>query len=72
VIFAVTNGYLDQVAVPEIKEWERGFLEYMGAEHPQIGEAIKKEKVISKELEATMRKAIESFNNLRGVGEKTA
>src|SRR6202171_5980748 len=27
IIFAVTNGFLDQVAVSEIKEWERGFLE---------------------------------------------
>jgi hypothetical protein len=44
----------------------------MGAENPQIGEAIKKEKVISKELEAGLRKGIESFNNMRGVGEKNA
>jgi F-type H+-transporting ATPase subunit alpha len=72
VIFAVTNGYIDAVPVPEIKEWERAFLEYMGAENPQITEAIKKEKVISKELEASLRKAIESFNNMRGVGDKAA
>ncbi|HVD60970.1 MAG TPA: F0F1 ATP synthase subunit alpha [Gemmatimonadaceae bacterium] len=72
VIFAVTNGYIDTVPVPEIKEWERAFLEYMGAENPQITEAIRKEKVISKELEASLRKAIEAFNNMRGVGDKAA
>ncbi|HUQ18975.1 MAG TPA: F0F1 ATP synthase subunit alpha [Gemmatimonadaceae bacterium] len=72
VIFAVSNGYIDTVPVPEIREWERAFLEYMGAENPQITEAIKKEKVISKELEASLRKAIESFNNMRGVGAQAA
>jgi F-type H+-transporting ATPase subunit alpha len=72
VIFAVTNGYLDAVPVSGIKQWERDFLEYMGAENPQILEGIRKEKVISKDLEANLRKAIESFNNMRGVEEKTA
>ena len=41
VIFAVTNGYLDDVAVEEIKRWEQGFLDFMTAEHPEIGEEIR-------------------------------
>src|ERR671937_595311 len=32
VIFAVTNGLLDDVDVPDIKEWERGLLEFMAAQ----------------------------------------
>src|SRR5687767_8885160 len=32
VIYAVTNGFLDEVPVADIREWERGFLEYLGAQ----------------------------------------
>src|SRR5207245_11515882 len=41
VIFSVTNGLVDDVAVPRIKEWEKGLLEFMAAQHPEIGEEIR-------------------------------
>src|SRR5436190_2774485 len=69
VIFAVTNGYLDAVPVADIKEWERGFREYIVAEYPQVTEGIKKEKVLSKEIEADLRRAIDAFNEMRGTGK---
>src|SRR2546426_6840964 len=43
-IFAVTNGYLDDVAVPAIKGWEQGFLDFMTAQHPEIGDEIRDRK----------------------------
>jgi F-type H+-transporting ATPase subunit alpha len=72
VIFAVANGFLDAIPVGEIKEWERAFLEYIGAKYPQVTLAIAKEKVISKENEADLRRAIEAFNNSRGSGKAAA
>src|SRR6476646_2865326 len=36
VIFSVTSGLIDDVNVPEIKEWEKGLLEFMAAQHPEI------------------------------------
>ena len=65
VIFAVTNGLLDQIPVPELKEWERGFLEYAAAQFPQVPERIRADKVLSKETEADLRRAIEGFNGTR-------
>ncbi|HEX2737796.1 MAG TPA: F0F1 ATP synthase subunit alpha [Acidimicrobiia bacterium] len=70
VIYAVTNGFLDEVPVSGIKDWERGFREYIVAEYPQVTEAIKKEKVLSKETEADLRRGIEAFNEMRGTGKK--
>ena len=69
VIFAVTNGYLDEVPVADIKEWERGFREYIVAEYPQVTGGIKKEKLLSKEIEADLRRAIDAFNGMRGTGK---
>jgi F-type H+-transporting ATPase subunit alpha len=71
VIFAVTNGYLDEVPVAEIKDWERGFREFIAAEYPQVTEGIKKEKILSKEIEADLRRGIEAFNAMRGTGKKS-
>ena len=72
VIFAVTNGYLDEVPVAEIKEWERGFREYIAVEYPQVTDSIRKEKVLSKDREADLRRAIEAFNNMRGTEKPAA
>ena len=72
VIFAVTNGLLDQIPVAELKEWERGFLEYAASQYPQVGEAIRKEKVLSKESEADLRRAIEGFNGSRQKSQPAA
>jgi hypothetical protein len=55
-----------------LKEWERGFLEYAGSQFPQVGEAIRKEKVLSKETEADLRRAIEGFNGSRQKSQPAA
>jgi len=72
VIFAVTNGYLDAIPVAEIKEWERGFREFISVEYPQVTDSIRKEKVLSKDREADLRRAIEAFNKMRGTEKPAA
>src|SRR5688500_15819784 len=61
VIYAVTNGYLDQVPVERVRAWERGFLEYLSSRAPQISTAIKTEKAISEDLEKKLVEAIKAF-----------
>ena len=61
IIFAVTNGFIDNVPVGQVREWERGFHEFMNTQWPQVGDAIRKEKAISKDTEATLRQAIEAY-----------
>jgi F-type H+-transporting ATPase subunit alpha len=62
VIYAVTNGYLDQIAVSDVRDWERGFLAHMEAQFPQVARAIAKDLQISKETEADLKRAIEQYN----------
>ncbi len=61
VIYAVTNGFVDSVPVNRVREWERGFLEYARAQYPQIGDSIRTSKALSKDVEADLKRAIESF-----------
>src|SRR5205809_1663260 len=60
IIFAVTNGFLDDVPTPNVRAWERGFLEYMAASFPQVGDGLRQAKDMSKELEADLRRGIEA------------
>src|SRR6266516_2665981 len=64
VIFAVTSGLIDDVQVPAIKEWEKGLLEFMAAQHPEIGEEIRTRKALSDDLSGRLRKAIEEYKAL--------
>src|SRR5574338_1337656 len=61
IIYAVTNGHLDDVPVNRIREWERQFHEFMGARFSQVGQKLRTEKVLSKETEAELKKGIEAF-----------
>ena len=65
IIFAVTNGFIDEVEVSQVREWEAGFHAYMKAQFPNIGEAIKRDKQVSKETEAELRRAIDQYKNSR-------
>jgi F-type H+/Na+-transporting ATPase subunit alpha len=69
IIYAVTNGFLDTLPVADIKGWESGFLDFAHAQFPQIENAIKTDKSMSKEIEADLKRAIEQFNNSRGTGK---
>src|SRR5467141_1619132 len=64
IIFAVTGGFLDDVSVADIKAWEQGFLEFMTAQHPTVGEEIRSRKVLTDELTARLRGAVQEFTAL--------
>ena len=62
VIYAVTNGFLDQIAVNQLKDWERSFLDFVDKQFPQVAQKIRSEKVLSKETKADLKRGIETFN----------
>jgi F-type H+-transporting ATPase subunit alpha len=61
IIYAATHGYLDNLPVANVREFERGFLRQLHEEKPELLEAIRTEKAISKESEAGLNQAIEAF-----------
>jgi F-type H+-transporting ATPase subunit alpha len=63
-IFAVTNGFLDDVEVKDIRAWERGFHDFMAAQFPQVGHAIRSEKTLSKDTEAALRRGIDEYKKV--------
>ena len=73
ILYAVTNGYLDDIAVDKIVEFEKTFYSFIEASFPKIPQAIKASKNISIETENLMKKALQEFKQgsqklLKGVG----
>src|SRR5687767_13183545 len=64
IIYAVTNGFLDDVPVAHVREWERGFHEFVRAKFPKLGESIRTQKVLSKEIEEELKKAIQAYKQI--------
>ena len=64
IIFAVTNGLLDDVDVAQLRAWEKGFHEFMAAQHAAIGEEIRAKKALPDDLQARLRTAIEEYKAL--------
>jgi F-type H+-transporting ATPase subunit alpha len=66
IIYAVTNGHLDDVPVPELRAWERAFHEFMASRFPQVGERIRAEKNLNREAEDQLERAIDEFKRFHG------
>ncbi|MGC8875033.1 MAG: F0F1 ATP synthase subunit alpha, partial [Chloroflexia bacterium] len=61
ILFAVTNGYLDNVPIPEVKAFQNSFLRWVHEAHPEIGGAIAETKDFTEETEQALRRALEEF-----------
>ena len=61
VLFAGVNGYVDDVPVESVRTFERELLGYLEGSHPEIEQAIAKERVVSEQTEKALRAAIEEF-----------
>ena len=61
IIFAATNGYIDDVAIGSIRKFEADLLKFLELQRPEIGKEIEEKKTISDELKEKMKAAIEEF-----------
>ncbi|TLD31585.1 hypothetical protein PspLS_01927 [Pyricularia sp. CBS 133598] len=60
-IFAGVNGFLDNVPVAKILQWEADFLSHLKTNESDLLATIEKEGAISKDLEARLRDVVGSF-----------
>jgi F-type H+/Na+-transporting ATPase subunit alpha len=61
IIFAATNGFLDDVPVAKLRRWEHGFHEYMRTRHADLCSTIVEEKTLSDETTDSLKRAIEGY-----------
>ncbi|EIF07850.1 F0F1 ATP synthase subunit alpha [Campylobacter concisus] len=61
IIFAGAKGYLDDVATTNVTKFEAELYPYIEAKYPEIFEQIRTKKVLDKEVEEILHKALKDF-----------
>ena len=63
VIYAGTQGYLDDVPVARVQEFQNGFLQYVDASYTQLRQQLGGKKELTSELENLLKEALKSFKS---------
>ncbi|QOV89142.1 F0F1 ATP synthase subunit alpha [Humisphaera borealis] len=61
VIYAGTQGHLDEVPVSRIAEWQDKFLQFMEASHSGVRASLEAQKALTPEIEESLKKALGEF-----------
>ena len=64
IIFAATNGYVDEYDLRMLAEYEKQYLSHLEATHPEVLQELKEKKVISADLEAKMKEILDKFKGI--------
>lgn len=64
------RGYLMPVEVDEVTEFEDGFIKFMHANYPEVGQKIKDTQQLGDEEEAAFKKAVAEYTKDYGVSHK--
>ena len=65
VIFAGVNGFLDDVPVKKVLEFEQDFLSYVREKHPKLKDEVVSRKKIDDEFAAQLKKVISEFKQTK-------
>ncbi|MGH7609359.1 MAG: F0F1 ATP synthase subunit alpha [Candidatus Dormibacteria bacterium] len=71
-IFAGTQGYLDQIPVEKIGDWDAEFRRYAGQALSELEAEIEKRQTLDDAQQKRLRQALEEFNQGFDVGERVA
>ena len=63
IIFAGARGYMDDVPVANITKFEADLYPFLEAKYPQIFEDIRSKKMLDKDIEETLCRALEEFRS---------
>ncbi|MGM0446167.1 MAG: F0F1 ATP synthase subunit alpha [Bacillota bacterium] len=64
IIYAVVNGYLDNIPVDNVERYEDELLEFVDNNYEDLKQKIKKEGELTEEIENKLVSVIEEFNEL--------
>ncbi|MCA1622417.1 MAG: F0F1 ATP synthase subunit alpha [Acidobacteria bacterium] len=65
IIWTVTNGLADDVAVEDLKRFEEELTSFIENSHPAVMQTMREKNSIDDDLKASMREAVEDFKSTR-------
>jgi F-type H+-transporting ATPase subunit alpha len=66
ILYAGVNGYLDDVAVDKVKDWENNFHKFLSIQKKDLLKALVEKKELTEEIEGKLKSAIEEFKKSYG------
>ena len=70
IIWAATNGYLDDVPTPRVREFETGFFRHLESGHPELLPRIVSDQSISEATAAELKAAVLEYRDATGFGRE--
>lgn len=61
IIYAGSNGYLDEIAVEQVVKFIAGFRDYLSNSKPQYGEAVRSSKKLDETAESLLKEALTEY-----------
>jgi F-type H+-transporting ATPase subunit alpha len=61
ILYALQNGYLDDVPIPRVRAFESAFTSFMTSNHPEVLRAIAEKKNLTEDVETPLKAAIQEF-----------
>jgi len=65
-MYAITQGYGRGVPLEDIQNYAAGLLEFMRFNHPEVGQVITSQKVLTDEIETSLKAVLAEYNQSRG------
>jgi F-type H+-transporting ATPase subunit alpha len=61
VIWAATNGHVDEVAIEDVRRFESELLQFVENSHPSLLQSIREKKALTEEITSDLKQAITDF-----------
>ena len=61
ILYALVNGYLDDVEIPKVQDFENALHDFLDSNHPEILKSIAEAKELNDEIDSSLKGAIEEF-----------
>jgi F-type H+-transporting ATPase subunit alpha len=62
VIWAATNGFVDNVAVENVRQWESDYLDYLESAGAELLATIRDKKALDDDITGRLRSVSDEFN----------
>ena len=72
IIFAATNGYIDDIPTGKVKDFERDLLRSLDTQYKELADAIASSKKFDAELEKQTRAMLDEFKKTNSYADKPA
>lgn len=64
IFFALINGYIDDVPVENVREWENGLFTFLRTQKKEVADLVLRDKDLTDEVTKGLSKAIEEFKEV--------